>query len=514
MTSLTKKINILSNEEVRTRIAPSPTGPFHIGTARTALVNYLFTKKYNGTFILRIDNTDIDRSDEKFEKDIIDGLNWLGIKYDEGVGAGGEFGPYRQTERSFIYNKYIKKLLDEKKAYLCFCAEDELRAQHESMLASGFSPKYSGKCRNLSENEILQNNKDGKNSIIRLIVAEKKIFFNDIIRGKIEFDSSLLGDFPIAKGIDLPLYNFASTVDDYEMKITHVIRGEDHISNTPKQIIIQEALEFTRPQYAHLPLILSPDRTKLSKRNAVVSIEDYKNQGYLPEALINFMAFLGWNPGDEREFFSIESLIKEFDLSRIQKSGAIFNIKKLEWLNSYYIRKTSPQKLFEQCIGYLIKDGLLKINSDNEYVNNDGEIVDVSFITKALMMEQERLKKLDDTSEQLSYVFQKNIDFDPSLLIWKNMTKVELTDSLNEARELIKTLSLEDLEKNRLKDILTERAKKINSENMGFFLWPLRVALSGRKSSPSPFEIIEVLGVEKTLYRIQNALQKAETLQK
>lgn len=353
--------------EIRTRFAPAPTGPLHIGGARTALFNYLFAKKNEGVFILRIEDTDPERSKPEYEKDIIDSLKWLGIEWDEGPDIGGNYGPYRQSERLNIYKKYLEKLLAEDKAYYCFCSEEELEAQRQYQLSIGEAPRYSGKCANLSKEEVEKYLEEGRPSIIRFKVQPKKIEFEDLIRGKIEFDTSLMGDIAIAKNLTTPLYNLAVVIDDFEMKISHVIRGEDHISNTPKQILIQEALGFPRPEYSHLPLILGPDRTKLSKRHGAVAISEYKKDGYLPETLINFMAFLGWNPGTEREIYSMPSLIKEFSLERIQKGGAIFNIKRLDFLNSFYIRQRSLEKLTELCLPYLIEAGLIeKIEKDDQ----------------------------------------------------------------------------------------------------------------------------------------------------
>ena len=337
--------------EVRTRFAPAPTGVLHIGGARTALFNYLFAKKNEGVFILRIEDTDIERSKPEYEKDIMDSLKWLGIEWDEF---------YRQSERREIYARYLKKLLGEDKAYYCFCSEEELEAQRQYRLSIGEAPRYSGKCANLSKDEVQRRIGAGERPVIRFRVPSKKIEFNDLIREKLEFETSLMGDFVIAKDFANPLYNFACVIDDFEMKISHVIRGEEHISNTPKQILLQEALNFPQVQYAHLPMILAPDRTKLSKRHGAAGISEYKKEGYLPEALVNFMAFLGWNPGGEREIYSMPSLIKEFSLERVQKGGAIFNIKRLDFLNSFYIRQRSVEKLTELCLPYLIEAGLLE----------------------------------------------------------------------------------------------------------------------------------------------------------
>ncbi|MDI6602855.1 MAG: glutamate--tRNA ligase [Patescibacteria group bacterium] len=346
--------------EVRTRFAPAPTGVLHIGGARTALFNYLFAKKNEGVFILRIEDTDIERSGQEYEKDIMESLKWLGIEWDEGPDVGGDYGPYRQSERLNIYAKYLEKLLAEDKAYYCFCSEEELEAQRQYQLSIGEAPHYSGKCANLSKEEVQRLREAGKSAVIRFRVPSKKVRFNDLIRGKLEFDTSLMGDIVIAKDLTIPLYNFACVVDDFEMKISQVIRGEEHISNTPKQILLQEALNFPSPQYVHLPMILGPDRTKLSKRYEAVGISEYKKEGYLPEALVNFMAFLGWNPGGEREIYSISSLIKEFSLERVQKGGAIFNIKRLDFLNGFYIRQRSVEKLTELCLPYLIEAGFLE----------------------------------------------------------------------------------------------------------------------------------------------------------
>ncbi|MBC7074377.1 glutamate--tRNA ligase, partial [Candidatus Parcubacteria bacterium] len=333
-----EKLSLISPGKIRVRFAPSPTGYLHIGGVRTALFNFLFAKKNQGVFILRIEDTDKERSKKEYEENIMESLRWLGIEWDEGPDKGGPFGPYRQSERGEFYKKYLQKLLNEGKAYYCFCTKEELEAERQYLLSLGQAPRYSGKCRNLPKEVVEKNLKEKKESVIRLKVEPQKVVFFDLIRGKIEVEAELLGDFVIAKSLTEPLYNFACVVDDYEMKITHVIRGEEHISNTPKQILIQKALGFPQPQYAHLPLILAPDRSKLSKRHGAVSVWEYKKMGYLPEALLNFLAFLGWNPGTNREIYSLSALIKDFSLERIQKSGAVFNQKKLDFLNGFYIR--------------------------------------------------------------------------------------------------------------------------------------------------------------------------------
>lgn len=355
-----KEFKFIKPGEVRVRIAPSPTGPLHIGTARTALFNFLFAKKQQGSFVLRIEDTDVERSRPEFERDVLENLKWLGIEWDEGPDVGGDYGPYRQSERKEIYASYIKKLLEEGRAYYCFCTKDELEAEREYQLSIGQAPKYSGRCANLPEETVKKYLAEGRKSVIRFRIPQKKVEFDDLIRGKVEFDSSLIGDTVIAKDFYTPLYNFAVVIDDYEMRISHIIRGEDHLSNTPKQILLQEALNFPQPKYAHLPLILGPDRSKLSKRHGAISISSYRELGYLSEAIVNFMAFLGWNPGTERYIYSMAALIKDFSLERVQKAGAVFNIKRLEFLNSFYIRGKSIEKLTELCLPYLINSNLIE----------------------------------------------------------------------------------------------------------------------------------------------------------
>jgi len=506
-------LELIRPGQVRVRMAPSPTGHLHIGTARTALFNYLFAKKYNGSFILRIEDTDKERSEKEFEKEIIDGFKWLGINWSEGPDEGGEYGPYYQSERKKIYSKYIQKLLEEEKAYYCFCSKEELQARKEYQMSIGESTIYSGKCRELSEKDIKKNLAEKKPFIIRLKNPCKKIAFDDLIRGKIEFDSSLLGDFSIAKGIDDPLYNLACVIDDFEMKITHIIRGEDHISNTPKQILIEEALEFPQPQFAHIPLILGPDKSKLSKRHGATSITEYRENGYLPEALVNFISLLSWNPGTEREIFSMPSLIKEFSLEKIQKSGAIFNVDKLDWMNGFYIREKSLKKLTEGCIPYLTKSNLIK--SEIEFDGLPGEFYEIvetkekislKKIEKIIGLYQERLKKLSDITELVSYFFKKDLEYDKELLRWKEMEDKEIKNIFKKLKKILSKIKLENWTEQNLTDTLMTEADKM--ENRGKMLWPLRVALTGEKASAGPFEVAAVLDKEKTLERIDFALSK------
>ncbi len=524
-----KGFQLKKQGEVRVRIAPSPTGKLHIGTARLALFNYIFAKQNKGSFVLRIEDTDRERSKIEFEKDTIEGLKWLGLECDEGPEIGGNYGPYRQSERTAIYSKYLEKLLAEGKAYYCFCSHGDLEKQRQYQFSTGEAPHYLGACANLSKEETAEKIAQKKPSVIRFRTESKKIKFNDMIRDDIEFDSSLMGDIVIAKNLVTPLYNFAVVVDDFEMKISHVIRGEDHISNTPLQILLQEAMGFPMPYYAHVPLILGPDKSKLSKRKGAVSIPEYKEQGYLQEALINFMAFLGWNPGNDREIYSLASLIEEVSVERFQKQGAVFDVKKLDFLNGFYIRQKSLERLTELCIPYLIRDGLitpkgilLEANPENipsEIKNFEimetGEEINKEQLEKIIFLEKERMKKISEVGELTSFFFKNALKYEKELLKWKNASDDEIKSIINKLEKILYEINEQDWTKENLSVILIEEANKeglsaetsVKAGDRGKLLWPLRVALTGKKASPGPFEVAEILGKEKTLKRLKNAYE-------
>lgn len=462
-----------NKKTVRVRIAPSPTGYLHIGTARTALFNWLFAKQNGGKFILRIEDTDLERSEEKYEKDIIESLKWLGLDWDE--------GPIKQTDRLEVYEKYLNQMLDKGQAYYCFCSKEQLEEERQAMLAQGFAAKYSGRCRSLTAEQAKEKMESESSHVIRLKVPETKITFTDIIRGDITFDSALMGDIVIAKDSRVPLYNFAVVVDDEDMKISHVIRGEDHIANTPKQILIQRALEFSQPEYGHIPLILNADRSKMSKRFSATSIAEYREKGYLPETMVNFMALLGWHPQDDKEIFTAEELVKEFDINRIQKAGAIFNVDKLDWLNAQYIKKLDT-KVLAKLLGVKATEQNLKIVENTK----------------------ERLKKLSDFKE-LAGFFVEVADYKPELLVWKNSTKEKTIANLKEAEQILSAVISDDFDLKKLEKALMPLAE---AKGKGDVLWPLRVALSGLEKSPGPFEIMEVIGKKETLARVAEAVKK------
>lgn len=485
-----KQITILKNPRVR--IAPSPTGFLHIGTARTALFNYLFAKKYGGKFILRVEDTDKERSEKRFEEDIMEGLKWLGMIWDEGPDIGGQFAPYHQSERSERHRFFLEKLLNENKAYHCFCTPEELEAHRNYMASQSLPIKYSGKCAGLDKKETEEKIRSGTKSVIRFKVPAKKIAFIDLIKGPVEFDAGLIGDIVIAKNFDESLYNFAVVVDDEEMRINCVIRGEDHLSNTPKQILIQEALGFKIPLYGHVPLILGSDRSKLSKRHGATSLMEYKKDGYLPEAMINFIAFLGWNPGDEKEIFSLQELIDAFDITQVSKSGAIFNIQKLNWLNGYYIRQKTNAGLSGLCMSYLKEAGLVDEHTDQEMVE------------KIVAVEKDRIKKLSEIAGITEFFF-KLPGYQAELLIWKKSNKETILDSLMATKNLLEGLDEKEFSEIRIKSVLDGALIKFSS---GEVYWPMRVALSGKEASPGPAEIAFVLGKQETIRRVDYAIEK------
>lgn len=474
---------------VRVRIAPSPTGYLHLGTVRTALFNYLFAKKNNGAFVVRIEDTDRGRSLPVYEQDILEGLKDVDLVWDEGPDIGGPFGPYRQSERGEIYKKYVEELLEKKKAYWCFCSKDDLDAERKAMLAQGLFPKYSGRCRSIPREEAEKRRKEGERAVLRLYVSDgRTISFSDLIRGEVSVKSGSIGDFVIAKSEDELLYNLAVVIDDHEMEISHVIRGEDHISNTPRQILIHEALGIEPPVYAHLPLILSPDKSKLSKRALETSFREYLSQGYLPQALMNFLVLLGWHPDDEKEVFSIEEMVDEFSIKRVSKSGAVFSLDKLEWFNAHYIKHLP----FDELLNLIWKFVPPAWKQEEDRVK------------RILAIERTRIKKLSEFEKLASFFFVAE-EYSTELLIWQKMNMEEVKKNLVSVRDILEKASSFELED--LESLLMPYAEK---EGRGEILWPLRAALSGRKKSPSPFEIMSVLGKEETIKRINRACEKID----
>lgn len=471
-------------KDIRVRIAPSPTGYLHVGTAHTALFNWLFARHNKGIFILRIEDTDRDRSTKEYEENILEGLMWLGLDWDE--------GPYYQTQRLEIYKKYAQKLLDLGSAYYCYCTPEELEERRKIALQEKRPPKYDRKCLYLTPEERAKYEREGRKPAIRLLVPEGKTVFNDLIRGEIEFNNEDIGDFVIMKSDGFPTYNFAVVIDDYTMGISHVIRGEDHISNTPKQLFIYNALSWTPPEFAHLPLLLGPDRSKLSKRHGVTSISEYKKMGYLPDALINYLALLGWTPQEGKEVYSREELIELFDLRRVTKNPGIFDMTKLEWINTQHIRGLPKEKLAELTLPYLKEAQLLR----EESINWD-------YYLKVISLLQERLKTLSQIKDYGDYFFLEELNYDKETIkkVIKHSDTSKFLRMLKEEWENLDTFSTYNLEKS-----LKELAEKLNIST-GTLIHPIRVALTNKTVGPSLYELVEVLGKEKTLKRIEKFIK-------
>ncbi|MFA6365415.1 MAG: glutamate--tRNA ligase [Candidatus Paceibacterota bacterium] len=464
---------------VRVRFAPSPTGFLHFGGVRTALFNWLFARHEGGKFLLRIEDTDKERSEKRFEDDIIKGLEWLGITWDEPI--------VRQSDRISVYETQLKKLINERRAYYCFCTPEEIEEEYQAQLVQGLIPKYGGRCRTIPHEEA-EKRAHTSPHVIRFRMTEKIVSFTDMIRGKVEFNTKLFGDVIIAKGLREPLYNFAVVIDDAEMKISHVIRGEEHLSNTPKQIIFSEALGLPVPTFAHLPLILGHDKKKLSKRFLTTSLDDYQTQGYLPSAIINFLALLGWHPSEDREVLTLGELVSEFTIKRVQKAGAIYNPEKLEWLNAMHIRAMDTSTLMEHLVPF----------TPAPWREN------AKLFEQAVILTKERLKNLSEFQATAHFFFELP-DYPQSLLVWKGSTREAARENLNAIQELLQNADTKKESKSEIEMHIMKLAEK---RGRGEILWPLRVSLSGKEASPGPLELLNALGCDEAMLRIAHAIQK------
>ncbi len=473
------------------RFAPSPTGPLHIGGARSALFNYILAKKYGGTFLVRMEDTDLERSSAASEENIKESLKWLGMDWDEGVDIGGDYGPYRQMERLDIYEEAVNKLLAEGKAYYCFCSEEELDKEREEQSARGETPKYGGKCREMTKEEQEARLARGEKPVVRFKVPEhEEVVIDDLVRGRVVFETDGIGDYIIVKSDGIPVYNFAVVLDDVTMKISHIIRGEEHLSNTPRQVLLYDALGYEKPQFAHISLILGKDRSKMSKRHGSTSVVAYREQGYLPEALVNFLALLGWSPEGEEEIFDMERLIADFTLERVSKSPAVFDLDKLKWLNGMYIRKTAPERLLEFALPHLINAGLVGEEPTEE------EIAWAQMVTEALKNHISSFGELP-------------------LLIKEYQGQVVYGDGvLDELRELgdtavtVMTAVLEKLEKmeavtsESYKAMLKEIKKETGIGGKNLF-HSVRIAKTGSTEGPDMDKLAVIMGRDRMLERGQ-----------
>jgi len=489
--------------EPRVRIAPSPTGPLHIGTARTALFNYLYARHTGGTFILRLEDTDQARSSIAYEKDILDGLHWLGLRWDEGPevageGARGPHAPYRQMERLPSYAAAAERLLAADMAYPCFCTPEELDADRKAKEAAKLPPRYVGRCAALTVEERAAREADGRRGALRFRVGTGVVGFDDIVRGHVEFDvSNLGGDFAIVRADGTPLYHFTVVVDDATMQMTHVIRGEDHLSNTPKHILLFQALGYAVPQFAHLPLILNPDRTKMSKRKSQTAISDYIAQGFIREALVNYLALLGWATGTEEEVLSIDEIVQRFKLETVHKGGAVFDRDRLEWLNGQWIRRLDPDDLVDRLRPF-VEAELAAGRID--WMPSDDELRGLVPIIG------ERLPTLGAIGDLVGFLWLRHVKLDPMLLVPKRWDAATTRDGLTAARDVITELREVSFEADELEPPLRALAEA-RGWKAGDLFMAIRVAVTGRTATPPLFDTLVALGSERTVERLARAIE-------
>ena len=490
---------------IRCRIAPSPTGPLHIGTARTALFNYLFARHVGGTFVLRLEDTDVARSTVEYERDILDGLHWLGLEWDEGpevagLPARGPYGPYRQMQRLPLYEAAAERLLSQDRAYHCYCTPDELAADRAAQEAARQPPHYVGRCARLSAADRRAHEAAGRRPVVRFRVGEGSVAFDDIVRGRVEIATDALGgDLIIVRSDGTPLYHFTVVVDDAAMAITHVIRGEDHLSNTPKHILLFRALGAEVPDFAHLPLILNPDRTKMSKRKSQTAVAEYIAQGVIQEAMVNFLALLGWASGTEEEIFTLDELVSRFDLASVHQGGAVFDRERLEWLDGQWIRRLSADELVDRMSPFLAADlAVLRAGGTSVREPTDGEL-------RALVpLVQERMPVLGAIGSLVDFIFMESVPVDAGLLVPKRWDPPTTLDGLTEARRVIAdvgalTYEADELEP-RLRALCEARGWK-----PGDLFMAIRVAVTGRTTAPPLFDSLVALGYERTLARLDVA---------
>ena len=484
---------------VRVRIAPSPSGNLHVGTARTALFNYLYAKKVGGTFVLRIEDTDAERTSQAYIDNIFDSLKALGLNWDEGPDVGGPYGPYTQSERFDIYPKYVQELLDKGFAYECFCTPEELEAEKEEATKNKKAYVYSKKCENLTEIEKDRLRAEGRKPAIRFSVEKATkafhdssiIHFDDLVKGDLHQDTNLIGDFVIMKSNGSPTYNFAVVIDDMLMKISHIIRGEDHISNTFKQILIYEALGAEVPRFGHLGMILAPDRSKLSKRHGATAVSEFVQKGYLTDALINFVALLGWAPSDGNEIKTVDEIAQDFRINEVSSSNSIFEYDKLNWMNGQYIKKLDIEDLKERLKPFLTKYDLTEL-TDEQY-------------THMVELTREPLTILSDITDAVSYFFGKDVEIDE-----ETQTTVLDTET---SQEVLKTFAEQAKDWDWTDENLHEKLEAFR----GFYkekgikpkvtMWAIRAAVTGRTRGADMVGTLVILGKEKTLYRVNKAIK-------
>ncbi|HMC29744.1 MAG TPA: glutamate--tRNA ligase [Candidatus Angelobacter sp.] len=471
------------NDKVRVRFAPSPTGQLHIGNVRTALFNWLFARQKGGTFILRIEDTDLERSEARYETQLMEDLKWLGLDWDEGPDVGGPYPPYRQSDKMDVYRGYADRLIREDKAYYCFCSAEELEREREQALKDQRQPIYSGKCRNLEQAEAERRRAAGESAAIRLKIPEHPIRFHDIVRGNVEFSNEVVSDPIIVRSSGMPVYNYVVVIDDADMKITHVIRGDDHISNTPKQVAVYEALGLPVPEFAHLSTILGPDKERLSKRHGATSVANFREMGILPEALMNYLALLGWAPsGGNREIFSKEELIREFSLERVTPSPAVFDTEKLHWLNRHYIKQSPPERIHKLGMEALQRAGLLPAGANGNVSRWTHNLIELL---------APYVDKLDQLPEKAKIIF--NGDAAAALAATEN-AEIFANEKARAVVQAFARLALSEspLTPERFKAIMDEIKAETGAKGKDLF-HPVRIMLIGSHSGPDFNKLIPLI---------------------
>ena len=483
------------SKPVRVRFAPSPTGIPHVGNIRTALFNWLFARHHGGSFILRIEDTDIARKVEGALEAILDSLRWLGLDWDEGPEVGGDYGPYFQSQRLETYQGVVRRLVEQGDAYLCYCSPERLEEMRKEQVRRKQPPGYDRRCRELSEKEKAELEAKGITPVVRFKTPlSGEIKFVDIIRGDVVFDCATIDDFVLLKSDGYPTYHLANVVDDHQMKISHVLRADEWLSSTPRHILLYDALSYEPPEFAHLPMILGSDRAKLSKRHGATSVMDYRKQGYLPQAMVNFLALLGWSLDDRTELMSREELIKNFSIERIGKTGAIFSQEKLGWMNGVYLRQLTMEELVELAMPFLER-GLPK--EAKRPISRD-------YVRQIVPLIQERMRTLAEGVELASFFFVERLDYEPALLLERGLTRERALKALETAKERLEGCPFEA---SSLEGVLRPLAAELGLKT-GEFFGLLRVATTGHTAAPPLFETMAVLGRERCLKRIEVAMER------
>lgn len=483
----------MTDDKVRVRFAPSPTGHLHIGGARTALYNWLLARGRGGVFILRIEDTDQSRSTDENIEEIERAMRWLGLDWDEGPGVGGEYGPYRQTERALVYGQYVEALRQRNTVYNCYCTAEELDEERKAAQAAGKPPVYSRKCRNLSQEDVKRLKGEGREPALRFAVPDQGItVVPDLVRGRVEFRNDLIGDFIIVRKEGIPTFNFANVIDDMTMKVTHIIRGDDHLSNTPRQILIYQALGEAPPQFGHLPMIVGQDKKPLSKRHGSTAVDEFHSQGYLAEALLNYLALLGWSFDDSTTIFSIKDLQQKFSIERVGKTPATFDMEKLAWMNGVYIRGLAPEELAKRLVPFVAAAGLIPELPSEEQMAK---------LSKAAAAVQEKIKLLPEFLSLGDYLLRTEITFEEKALE-KLRGQERAAEFLDAGIEVLS--KTDDFGVETLESELRALAERLEVK-AGPLFGTLRISLSGKTVTAGLFESLEVLGKEESLRRLESA---------